>query len=147
MVLPYRLLQKHKHLISNLRISPMGAVSQRARRARIIVDCSFQGLNDETIKMAPREAMQFGKALKRILQAIVDANLKHGPVHLIKVDIAGGFYRIWLNVHDIPKLAVAIPTLYGEEPLLALPLVLPMRWTESPPYFCAATETVTDITN
>jgi hypothetical protein len=147
MVLPYRLLQKHKRLIRNLRISPMGVVPQRARRPRIIVDYSFQGLNDETIKMAPREAMQFGKALERILQSIVDANPDHGPVQLIKVDIADGFYRIWLNVHDIPKLAVAIPTLHGDEPLLALPLVLPMGWTESPPYFCAATETVTDITN
>jgi hypothetical protein len=68
--------------------------------------------------------MQFGKALERILQAIVDANPTHGPLQLIKVDIADGFYCIWLNVHDIPKLAVAIPTLYGEEPLLALPLVL-----------------------
>jgi hypothetical protein len=139
MVLSYRLLQKHKPLISNLCISPMGVVPQRARRPQIIVDYSlFQGLKDETIKMAPREAMQFGKALERILerilQAIVDANPKHGPVHLIKVDIADGFYRIWLNVHDIPKLAVAITTLYGEEPLLALPLVLPMGWTESPPY-------------
>jgi hypothetical protein len=147
MVLPYRLLQRHKRLISNLRISPMGVVPQRARRPRIIANYSFQGLNDETLKLAPREAMQFGKALERILQAIVDANPKHGPVQLIKVDIADGFYRIWLNVHNIPKLAVAIPTLYGEEPLLALPLVLPMGWTESPPYFCAATETVTDITN
>jgi hypothetical protein len=68
-------------------------------------------------------------------------------VQLIKVDIADGFYCIWLNVHDIPKLGVVIPNLYGDEPLLAPPLVLPMGWTESPPYFCAATKTVTDITN
>jgi hypothetical protein len=135
MVLPYWLLQQHKNLISNLCISPMGVVPQRARRPQIIVDYSFQGLNDETIKMAPREAMQFGKALKRILQATVDANPKHGPVQLIKVDLGDGLYRIWLNIHTIPKLAVAIPTLYGEEPLLALPLVLPMGWTVLPPYF------------
>jgi hypothetical protein len=51
---------------------------------------------------------------------------KHGPVQLIKVDIADGFYCIWLNVHDIPKLGVVIPNLYGDEPLLAPPLVLPI---------------------
>jgi hypothetical protein len=147
MVLPYRLLKKYKHLITNLCISPMGVVPQRARRPRIIVDYSFFLLNDKTVKLAPREAMQFGKALDRILQSIVDANPAHGPVKLIKVDIADGFYRIWLNLHDIPKLAVSIPTLHGDEPLLALPLVLPMGWTESPPYFCAATETVADLTN
>jgi hypothetical protein len=147
MVLPYKLLAKHPMLRERLRISPMGVVPQRARRPRIIVDYSFFDLNDETIKLAPREAMQFGKALERCLQAIVDANPDHGPVHMIKVDIADGFYRIWLHVHDIPKLAVSLPALHGKEPLLAIPLVLPMGWTESPPYFCAATETVTDITN
>jgi hypothetical protein len=97
--------------------------------------------------MAPQEAMQFRKALGRILQAIVDANPKHGPVQFIKVDIADGFYCIWLNILDIPKLAIPISTLYGDGPLLALQLVLPMGWTELPSYFCAATETVSDMTN
>jgi hypothetical protein len=147
MVLPYKLLKKRKKLLRSLWISPMGVVPQRAQQPQIIVDYSFYGLNDETIKMAPRESMQFGKALERILQAIVDANPAFGPVHLIKVDIADGFYRIWLNVQDIPKLAVAIPALDGKEPLLALPFVLPMGWTESPPYLCAAIETVTDVAN
>ena len=35
----------------------------------------------------------------------------------------------------------------GETPLVAFPLVLPMGWTESPPYFCVATETVADLAN
>jgi hypothetical protein len=147
MVLPYKLLKKYKKLLRNMRISPMGVVPQQARQPRIIVDYSFFGLNDDTIKTAPRDAMQFGKALKRILQAIVDANPDYGPVHLIKVDIADGFYRIWVNGDDITKLVVALPPLGSTEPLVALPLVLPMGWTESPPYFCAATETVTNMTN
>lgn len=150
MVLPYSELKKHKKLIQNLWISPMSVMLQRARRPRIIVDYSFFILNDEMIKLAPREVMQLGKALHRILQAIVDANPVHGPVHLLKVDIADGFYRIWLNLSGILKLAVLLPPLHSTEPLLALPLVLPMGWTESPPYFCyfcAATETVANITN
>ena len=147
LLLPYKLLKKYNFLYKNLRISPLGVVPQRARRPRIIVDYSYFGVNDETCKMAPRDSMQFGKALHRILQALVDANPMHGPVHLLKVDIADGFYRIWLNIADIPKLACSIPPLYGDEPLLALPLVLPMGWTESPPYFCTATETVADLTN
>jgi hypothetical protein len=84
MILPLTLLKKYPQLYKNLRISPMGVVPQRARRPRIIVNCSFFGLNDDTVKLAPREAMQFGKALQRILQALVDANPIHGPVHLIK---------------------------------------------------------------
>jgi hypothetical protein len=147
MILPITLLRKYPQIYKNLRVSPMGVVPQRARRPRIIVDYTFFGLNDETVKMAPRDAMQFGKALQRILQSLVDANPNYGPVYLIKVDIADGFYRIWLNTRDIPKLACSLPVQLGEEPLLALPLVLPMGWTESPPYFCAATETIADITN
>jgi hypothetical protein len=107
----------------------------------------FFGLNDETVRMAPQVAMQFGKALQRILQTIIDAKPDHRPVQLIKVDITDDFYRIWLNLHGIPKLAVSLPPLLGEEPLLALPLVLPMGWTELPPNFCTATETVADVTN
>lgn len=33
------------------------------------------------------------------------------------------------------------------ELLIAFPLVLPMGWKNSPPYFCALTETVADVTN
>jgi hypothetical protein len=146
-VLPYKALRNQRKQFKLLRVNPMGVVPQRARRPRLIVDYSFLDLNRDTVKLAPQEAMQFGHALHRILHSIVDSDPQYGPVKLIKVDIADGFYRIWLNLDHIPKLAVAIPSLKGEEPLLALPLVLPMGWTESPPYFCTATETVTDVAN
>jgi hypothetical protein len=139
MVLPYKLLVKHIALRKRHRISPMGVVPQRAWCPRIILDYSFFDLYDETIKLAPRKAMQFGsKALEQCLQTIVDANPKHEPVKMIKVDIADAFYQIWLHVHGIPKQVVSLPVLHGKEPLLAIPLVLPMGWMESPPYFCAA---------
>jgi hypothetical protein len=146
-VLPYRLLMKDPKLRLHLRISSMGVVPQRDRRPRIIVDYSFFQVNDETVRLAPDEAMQFGKALERIIQDVVEANPWYGPVYLMKVDIADGFYRVWVRAPDIVKLAVSIPTLEGEEPLLALPLVLPMGWTQSPPWFCATTETATDVAN
>jgi hypothetical protein len=44
-------------------------------------------------------------------------------------------------------LAVSLPPKIGDKPLLALPLVLPMGWTKSPPYFCTARETGANITN
>jgi hypothetical protein len=65
----------------------------------------------------------------------------------MKLDIADGFYRIDLNIDDIPKLGVIFPTSHGEEPLVALPLVLPMGWTNSPPIFTTATETIADLAN
>jgi hypothetical protein len=147
-VLPYDVVRKlPRRITRQLRISPMGVVPQRDRRPRVIVDYSFFGVNDETAKLAPREAMQFGKALERIIRNIVEANPAHGPVYLIKVNIADGFYRIWLNENDIMSLAVSLPPLHGDTLLVALPLVLPMGWTESPPYFTTATETIADMTN
>ena len=91
--------------------------------------------------------MQFGHALDRILREILMADPALGPVYLMKVDISDGFYRINLNIDDIPKLGVVFPTAPGQEPLVALLLVLPMGWKNSPPIFTTATETIADLTN
>jgi len=142
-VLPYSLL---RHL-PDLRISPMGVVPQHERRPRPIVDYSFSGVNRDTLSLAPHEAMQFGHALERIITQTVRSDPRFGPVKFLKIDIADGFYRVWLHIHDIPTLAVAIPHLPGEPDLLALPLALPMGWTQSPPAFCTVTETIADVAN
>ena len=91
--------------------------------------------------------MQFGHALDRILQEILLADPVHGPTHLIKNNISDGIYQIALNIDDIPKLGVVFPTLPGDEQLVAFPLVLPMGWSNSPPIFSTATETITDLAN
>jgi hypothetical protein len=44
-------------------------------------------------------------------------------------------------------MALLLPQWEGEEAMVAFPLVLPMGWTESPPSFSAATETVADLAN
>jgi hypothetical protein len=62
-LLPYRLV---KHM-PNLRLSPLGIIPQRDRRPRLIVDYSFWGVNDETVRLSPHGAMQFGRALERLL--------------------------------------------------------------------------------
>ena len=142
-LLPASLVEK----LLGLRLSPLGVVPQRERRPRTICDYTYFGVNDETIAGAPVEAMQFGRALQRILHQIHNANPAHGPIYLSKIDIADGFYRVWLNTEDIPKLAVLFPTAKGEEPLIGFPLVLPMGWKESTPSFCTTTETIVDLAN
>ena len=142
-VLPYHLVRQWL----GLRISPLGVVPQRDRRPRLIVDYSFTGLNKETVPLAPKESMQFGRALQRILQTIVRANPKYGPVLLSKIDIADGFYRVWLHWREILKLGVALPSSSGRTTLVAFPLALPMGWVESPPYFTVLTETACDLAN
>ena len=134
--------------LSNLRISPPGVVPQRGRRPRWICDYTWSNVNQDTIPLAAMEAMQFGHALERILREILLANVNHGFVYLNKTDLSDGFYRVGLVPEDIPKLGVIFPPIPGQpEPLVALPLVLPMGWKNSPPIFSTATETIADITN
>ena len=85
--------------------------------------------------------------MERILQRILAANPQHGPTYMLKLDLSIGFYRVRLRVEDIPMLDVAFPVGPGEEPLVVLPLTLPMGWMERPPYFCSATETLVDLIN
>ena len=142
-VVPYATVRQWR----KLRISPLGVVPQRDRRPRLIVDYSFSGVNEDTVPLAPTEAMQFGRALQRVLTTIVRADPRYGHVYLSKIDIADGFYRVWLRTRDIPKLGVALPTTPGQPRLIAFPLVLPMGWVESPPYFSTLTETACDLAN
>jgi hypothetical protein len=138
------------HLVladKNLRLSPLGVVPQRDRRPRTICDYSFFFVNLDTIPLAPAESMQFGRALWRILQQVYDADPRLGPVHLSKIDISDGFYRIWINATDVPTLGIMFPIAPGAEPLVGFPLVLPMGWMQSPPLFTATTEKVADLAN
>jgi hypothetical protein len=96
------------------RLSPLGVVHQRDRRPRTISDYSFFGVNHETVALSPSECMQFGKALWRILRHLKSANPHLGPVYLSKIDIADGFYRIWVRAQDVPKLGVLFPSADGE---------------------------------
>jgi hypothetical protein len=142
-VLPYSAVQ---HL-PGLRVSPPGVVPQREHQPRWICDYSLWDVNADTLPLTTMEAMQFSHALECILHEILLANPSFGPVYLIKLDISDGFYRIAVNVDDIPKLGMVYPTPPGAEPLIAFPLVLPMGWTNIPPIFSTATETVADLAN
>ena len=136
-----------KHL-KNLRVSPPGVVPQRERRPRLIADLTFWLINMMTVNLSPKEAMQFGRSLDCLIHTIVLENPVYGHVHQMKVDLADGFYRMWLQLRNIPKLALVLPPLAGStEPLIALPLGLPMGWVEPPPWFCVATKTIADVTN
>jgi hypothetical protein len=72
---------------------------------------------------------------RRILQRIAYCNTTFGPPLLAKIDMADGYYRIPLSADASLQLAVVLPTDDGDEPLLGLPLSLPMGWSLSPPFF------------
>jgi hypothetical protein len=107
MLLPY---EDVKH-IPGLRLSPIGVVLQRERRPRIIVDYSFYGINADTVKLAPSDSMQFGKANERLWKIMMEANPKFGPLFMYKIDISDGFYRVPLSTSGVPKLGVCLPRL------------------------------------
>ena len=142
-VLPYAAVRNY----DDLKLSHAGVIPQPDRRPRTIIDYRASGVNGQTVPLAPPDAMQFGHALNRLLHAIFTADPAHGPVYALKHDVSDGYYRIRLQPAASLALAMVLPTTPGEEPLVAIPLVLPMGWTESPPYFCVATETITDLAN
>ena len=144
MILPYHIIVT---LFPHLRLSPPGVVPQRERRPRWICDYTWSGVNEDTLPLIPSHAMQFGNAIHRVLRHILLADPAYGPVAMIKLDIADGFYRINVAPSDIPRLGVVFPHKMSSQHLVALPLVLPMGWKNSPPGFCAATETSADIAN
>jgi hypothetical protein len=111
------------------------------------MDYTFNNVNQTSLPVAPIKAMQFGHALQRILQCIAYCNPTFGPPLLTKLDLANGYYRILLIPDAILQLAVVLPSDGLQEALIGLPLSLPMGWSQSPPYFCAFTETCADMAN
>ena len=143
MVLPYRLI---RHL-EQLQLSPAGVKPERDRRPRLICDHSWYPVNELSLPNVPRETMQFGRALQRILHSVRHANPRYGPVYLSKHDVKDGFYRIFLKLSDCPRLSIVLPRYDDEEALVAIPMSSTMGWVESPPSFCAMSETVADLSN
>jgi hypothetical protein len=92
LVLPYSTVPH----TTNLQISPLGVVLQQDCHPRPIINYTLSGVNEATVKLAPPESMQFGKALDRIIQEAAEANPQHGIVNLSKYNLADAFMRFSL---------------------------------------------------
>jgi hypothetical protein len=62
-----------------------------------------------------------------------------------KIDLSDGFWRMLVAETDKWNFAYVLPDVAGEPTKIVIPHALQMGWTESPGYFCAATETGRDI--
>jgi hypothetical protein len=111
------------------------------------MDYSFTGVNVASVQLAPRHAMQFGSALQCLLQCLVYCNPSFGPPLMAKIDLSDGYYRVPLNPEAALELAVVLPPDNTAQNLIGIPLSLPMDRAQSPPCFCAFTETAADLAN
>ena len=148
LVLPYELVRDFVEIM----FSPAAVKDERDRDPRLLVDHSWPWLgwlsvNETTVPHAPPEAMQFGRALPRVLHDTRHANPKFGPVRAAKYDVKDGFYRLFLRARDALRLALVLPKYEDEMQLIGIPLACTMGWVQSPPTFCTMSETVCDLAN
>ena len=62
--------------------------------------------------------------------------------------MSDAFHRCPLRPADVGAFAYVVPPLPGDATTyLCVDLVLPMGWVNSPPFFCAASETAADLAN
>jgi hypothetical protein len=145
---------------ANLKISPIAAIPHKSRAFRMILDLShgvtvngeqMPSVNEATDPdVAPAKSMaELGNVLPRIIYAVGTAPEALGPVLFSKLDIKDGYWRMvvpeedeWNFAYVLPK---ANPQDLDEPTILVIPSSLQMGWTDSPAFFCAASETARDV--
>ena len=142
----------------NFKLSPLAMIAHKSRLFRCILDLSFRiyfqrhqgpSVNHSTTLLAPQKAMaQLGSCIQRIIATLAaHYNLKY-PFMFCKLDIKDGYWRMVVSDKDAWHFCYMItpePSTPIEDILIVVPHSLQMGWRESPPYFCAATETARDV--
>ena len=151
--------------LRNLKISPLACIPQTNRQDRLILDLSFPiywpragrkrkatteilqpSLNASTTALSPKPPVQeLGKVLPRIFDFMAAVPPTNESVMFSKIDLSDGFWRMRVSASDCWNFACILPQPPGEPLRLVIPSALQMGWTESPGYFCAATETTRDV--
>ncbi len=138
-----------------LKISPLALVPHKSRLFRAILDLSFRlrlqsggfipSVNETSEKTAPQAACeQLGHVLRRIIHAFAEAD-EDAKIFMAKFDIKDGFWRMDCAEGEEWNFAYVMPQEEGQPVRLVVPTSLQMGWIESPPYFCAASETGRDV--
>ena len=138
-----------------LKISPIAAIPHKSKAFRSILDLSFQlrltnggvipSVNDTSTKTAPQGSIdQIGHSLKRIIHAFAEAG-EEDKIFMAKWDVKDGFWRLQCREGEEWNFSYVLPAAEGTPTRLVVPTSLQMGWIESPPYFCAASETARDV--
>ena len=150
-----------KHNIPpSLKISPIAMIPHKSRLFRCIFDLSFQikvqgkklnSVNSSTTSKAPQKSMaQLGHVLRRLLATMKQHYNIKMPFFFSKCDLKDRFWKIVVNNKDAWNFCYVLPpinttTTTLDDTQIVVPHALQMGWSESPPFFCAATETARDI--
>ena len=129
-------------------------IPHKSRKFRAILNLSFglrmtthavPSVNESTQKESPEGTLdQLGSVLPRLIAAVAQT-AEDEVVFFAKYDIKDGFWRMSVEEGAEYNFAYVMPQAEGEPVKLVIPTSLQMGWTESPSYFCAATETARDI--
>jgi len=138
-----------------LKISPVAGIPHKSKAYRTILDLSYRlrlknggvvkSVNDMTEKVAPQGSIdQIGESLSRIIYAFAETD-DDAKIFMAKWDIKDGFWRMGGEEGQEYNFAYVLPQPPGHPVILVIPTSLQMGWVESPPLFCAASETARDI--
>ena len=152
---------------TNLKVSPLAVIPQKDRRGRLLLDLSFAvreqptakhkrrrpnseqiiqpSVNETTTKLSPQAPLtELGRVLPRLFDFMAQVPPEE-TINFSKIDLSDGFWRMVVTEADKWNFAYVLPGPPGSPIRLVIPHALQMGWTESPGYFCAATETGRDI--
>jgi hypothetical protein len=102
-------------------------------------------VNDTTEKTTPKDAIdQIGECLSWIIHVFAETD-KNVKVFMAKWVMKDGFWCMDCTKGEEWNFAYVLPQTEEAPKQLVIPTSLQMGWVESPPYFCAATETIRDI--
>jgi hypothetical protein len=153
-------------LPANFKCSPVALVPQVNRRGRIILNLSFpvrrppepgsgkrrrmgpvlqESVNDTSERLAPSHPVkELGKVLPRLFEFMASTP-EAEEIRFSKIDLSDGFWRMVVAPEHKWNFCYVMPDPPGSPIRIVVPSALQMGWTESPAYFCAATETGRDI--
>ena len=96
---------------------------------------------------APQESMQKTcNVLPRIIKSMANATHYKKILMFSKINVKDGFWNLVLQLGKHLNFAYVIQDKKGIITRLMLHKALQMEWFESPPFFCAATETEIEVT-
>ena len=146
----------------NLKNSPLAVIPQVGRRGRLLLDLSLpvkaarpaseRGCRHWTpppplapsVNTTDYPIKEIGRVLPRLLVLMAAVPAKE-TIMFAKIDLSDGFWRMPVREADKWHFVYVLPGNTSQPTRLVIPHALQMGWTESPGYFCAATETGRDI--